>query len=131
MLAQRYRDSLYSTPPRPAPEYVVDRLARFHPAVKLTWSIDRWVMVEMGWDGEWRHITSLRQHEEPTLENTVFALNDMSVTWSMTEREKEEWLAQLDEIERTDEERDADDRMQEGHERMHHLLMPSCRIIRP
>lgn len=102
-----------------APRCVVERLARFHPRVKLVWNTAHacWQLIELLDNRQWDHIKLLRKMlppeggraakrrgeactyipEAPTLENTVYWLDQMSMPRIMNAYERDRWLEALDE----------------------------------
>lgn len=67
-------------------QYVVERLARYHPSVKLVWNVAvmRWQLIERNLrTGQWMNVAILQgpdgEYLNPTLWNTVDHLNKIDV----------------------------------------------------
>lgn len=78
------------------PKYVVRRLERAHPTVRLVWNwkVGKWQMVEYQNDGEWGHVAYIEGF--PTIENTVGWLNEHDVRRLVNSMEMRLWLESLD-----------------------------------
>lgn len=88
--------------------YLLDRLKRFHPAVRIVWNVPNkcYQLVERCPDGLLRHVKLLRKPvgngklrfkaEEPTLANTVYWLDAHDWRRLTNDAERQKWLDDLD-----------------------------------
>ena len=116
------------------PAWLLERLARVHPRVRLLWSCGArtWCLYERCMDGSWEMIC--RIDGLPTYANTVLALNECHPSRFEDSEAFDEFLAEIDEPQRKDEEAvlDASEALtDEGSDRMfdqlstrHHVSIP-------
>lgn len=133
------REFTFRVPGLMPPRCVVERLARFHPTVRLAWNpgASCWQLIERGDDMQWRSVKLLRRMlpprgprervryipEVPTLANTVFYLDSCDIRAMANRYAVDRWLEGLDQpgeqarSEQSDSERRASDLVGEGAER--------------
>lgn len=89
-------------PGKVAPRHVVDRLARFHPTVRLVWNTVHkcWQLIERGSNMRWSSVRLLRDVKKrpfsPTIENTTTWLNMHDMKRVHDRHELDKWLSDLD-----------------------------------
>lgn len=110
------------------PAYIVQRLQRFHPTVRMRWDPKDscWMLVDKSYFGSYHLIRKLKKFrggaEKPTLKNTVLWLNEHDARRHANQYELARWLGEVDAAGPHDEikasEDAASDKIAEGTDRI-------------